>query len=325
MASVNAAGVVDNVTPAETIKSGFDKHNSHWHDYDAVLLTNSAAGSTAVGDVLAVSTAGDSAAVLGDAVSSFQEYVVAQAVIANAVTGEFARAGVVSAKSTGTIARGQYIRKSATARSVEDSGTSVGATVSPPAGTLGLALAAAVGGFVTMMLFDQTTTVGVTLINRAASRVQHSNSTIETTVYSYSVPGGTLSTDRALRLNAVIWYSGTAGGTSTFTVRAKYGATTIFSAAYSLVQDASNRGATFSLLLSARGATNTQSAQAFLDMGAVGTDGGVAAAPALPMIAVHNAVAEDSTLAKTLAVTFQHSVANASIVGTIEGVQLEHL
>lgn len=156
MAGVNTAGVVDNVTPAETIKSGWTKYNAHWHEYDAVLLTNSASGSTAVGDVLALSTAGDSAAVLGDTQSSLQQYVVAEAVIANAATGEFARSGIVSAKAQGSIARGQYVRKSATARAVEDSGTAVGATTAPPSGALGIALAAAAGGLVTCLWFGAT-------------------------------------------------------------------------------------------------------------------------------------------------------------------------
>lgn len=153
-----SATVIDNVAPADSLKTGADNVNAHWHQYDAVLLTNSAAGSTAVGDVLAVSTAGDSAAILGDTVRSLQKYVVAQAVIANAATGEFARSGVVTALANGAIARGQYIRKSATARSVEDAGTAIGATAAPPVGALGVALAAAAGGTVLMYLFDKTVT-----------------------------------------------------------------------------------------------------------------------------------------------------------------------
>lgn len=166
---------------------------------------------------------------------------------------------------------------------------------------------------------------GVQVLDRVASRTQVTNTTTETTVYSFSVVGGTLSTNKALRLNAVIWYSGTAGGTSTFTVRVKYGATTIFEASVSQAQDVNNRGTSFGVFLAARGATNTQSAQGFLNMGAPNTVEGVAAAAAAALLASHNNIAEDSTLAKTLAVTMQHSVANASIVGSIEGVQLEVL
>ena len=119
--------------------------------YDRATLTNSAAGSTAVGDVLAVSS---QTAILGDTVSSLQKFVVAQAIIANAASGEFARSGVVSAKSQGTIAAMQYVRKSATARAIEDAGVAVGATASPPQGAAGFAMAAASGGFCTIFLFD---------------------------------------------------------------------------------------------------------------------------------------------------------------------------
>lgn len=156
MASVATAKVVDNVTPAETIKAGWDKYNEHWHEYDAVLLTNRKGSSTAVGDVLAVSTANDSSAILGDTSASLQKFVVAQAIIADAATGEFARSGVVTAKATGSIALGQYVKKSGTTLTVDDAGTAIGATATPPAGTLGVALAAASGGTVLMHLFEQT-------------------------------------------------------------------------------------------------------------------------------------------------------------------------
>lgn len=118
-----------------------------------VELTNSAAGSTAIGDVLAVSS---KTAILGDTVTSRQRYVVAREVIANAALGTFAARGPVLAKSTGAIAAMQYVRKSATARCIEDSTVAVGAATALPAGAIGIALAAASGGFCTILLFDVT-------------------------------------------------------------------------------------------------------------------------------------------------------------------------
>ncbi len=117
-----------------------------------IRLTNSAAGSTAVGDVLAVSS---QTAVLGDTQGSLQKFAVAQAVIANGNAGPFAASGVVTAKAQGGIAAGRYVRKSATTRAVEDAGAAVGATTSPPIGALGIALAAAGGGLVLIYLFQQ--------------------------------------------------------------------------------------------------------------------------------------------------------------------------
>lgn len=150
MASISA--VVDNVTPAETIKDGFDTVNEHYHDYDGVELTNSAAGTTTVGDVLAWSSM---TAILGDTVSSLQKYVVAQAATANAAVGEFARSGYCTAKSTGTIAAMQFVRKSATARAIEDAGVAVSATNVPPMDAIGFATAAASGNLCAIFLYDR--------------------------------------------------------------------------------------------------------------------------------------------------------------------------
>jgi hypothetical protein len=153
--SLTTDDVVDNTDPdADTIQDGFSEFNEHGHVYDQIRLTNSAAGSTAVGDVLAVSS---ETAILGDTVSSLQKYVVAMAVIPNgSVSDKWARSGRVSAKSNGAIAANQYVRKSATARSIEDAGVAEGAATTPPKDAVGLARAAAAGGFCTIVLFERT-------------------------------------------------------------------------------------------------------------------------------------------------------------------------
>lgn len=128
-----------------------DHANSGAHRYISYELTNSAAGSTAVGDVLAVSSA---TGILGDTVNSLQKYVVAAEIIANAATGRFIGSGPAVAKATGAIAAMQYVRKSATARTIEDAGYAVGATSGPPPGAVGFAMAAAAAGFCTIFLFE---------------------------------------------------------------------------------------------------------------------------------------------------------------------------
>ena len=177
MPSTNSAAVVDNVTPAEAIASGWTKFNLHWHDYEGVSLTNRSGGSTVAGDVHVVSGANDASAILGDTVNTYQKCVVAMAVISNNAAGEYARSGYISAiKSTGTINRGDWIRKSATTKCVESTGVNglVSATAAPR-GAIGIACAAASGGFVAAMLFDKAATpvfprghiFGLTLSNSA--------------------------------------------------------------------------------------------------------------------------------------------------------------
>ena len=132
-------------------------------EYQPASLTNRKGSSTAVGDVLVVSAANASSAILGDTVSTFQKVVVAQAIIADAAAGEFALSGIVSAKANGPIALGQYVRKSATTLCIEDAGTAVGTTTAAPSGACGLALAAASGGFCTILLFPETQSISSSL------------------------------------------------------------------------------------------------------------------------------------------------------------------
>jgi hypothetical protein len=160
-----------------------DHTNSGAHRYISYELTNSAAGSTAVGDVLAVSS---QTAILGDTVSSLQQYVVAAEVIANAATGRFVGSGIVSAKCNGACAAMQYVRKSATARSIEDAGVTVGATVNPPIGAVGVALAAASGGLALIFLYGRTVSgsgiVGITaatIVLKTANEVVNNSSTLQ--------------------------------------------------------------------------------------------------------------------------------------------------
>jgi hypothetical protein len=57
-----------------------------------------------------------------------------------------------------------------------------------------------------------------------------SNSTTETTIYTYTIPGGTLSTGNAIKLRIPYKLSNTTGGNVTFTAKLLYGATTIATA-----------------------------------------------------------------------------------------------
>jgi hypothetical protein len=154
MPSTNASNLPD-TTPgsADKLKPAFEKVKAHWHEYDGATLTNRTGGGLVAGDVVALSTADDASVILTDTAGSRRQYVVARATIANAAAGEFGRAGTMSVKAQGAVARGAFVQKSATTKAVETTGIVMPET--PPVGALGVALAAAAGGFVTVIWFDQ--------------------------------------------------------------------------------------------------------------------------------------------------------------------------
>jgi hypothetical protein len=151
----------------------------------------------------------------------------------------------------------------------------------------------------------------------------------ETTVYSFSVPGGTLGTNRALRLKLIGDWLNTPG-TNSLTVRTKFGGTTLFSTAITVGANASRHALFYELMLSAHNATNAQVATLHY------FEGGATTAGAPPTIlgnagqsntgvGVYNALAIDSTVAQTLEVTFQNGAADAGLSSRCLAVHLELL
>ena len=168
MASVNASNQISHPPGGgDSLDAGATKLNAHWHEYQAATLTNRTGGQVVLGDVCAYDTANDTSVVSDDTVGSLKVFAVAQATIANASAGEFARAGVCQIKAQGTITRGDYIRKSATAKAAESTGVALATAGQAPAGTIGLALTAAAGGFCIAALFGQTVAIVGNGINYA--------------------------------------------------------------------------------------------------------------------------------------------------------------
>jgi hypothetical protein len=117
------------------------------------VLTNKTGGQLIAGDVVVVDTANDQAVALGDVVSTLRAVAVClDSVVGANLVGRFVLAGIAQAKAQGSIARGRYVRKSATTKALEDAGVTVDATTAPPSGTVGISLAAAAGGFCIVLL-----------------------------------------------------------------------------------------------------------------------------------------------------------------------------
>lgn len=156
------------------------------------------------------------------------------------------------------------------------------------------------------------------LLDRDMAEAEVVNTTTETTVYSYSVPGGTLGTTGILLLKfAGNWLANS--GTPLLTVRAKLGGTVIGVSNYAgvgIANDADRAAFTGEVLICANGATNSQRTHLTVWTGGrlpseVGAPPTVASSGSVHT-SEHNALALDSTAAQTLAITAQWSVANVA-------------
>jgi hypothetical protein len=165
----------------------------------------------------------------------------------------------------------------------------------------------------------------VTVENRDVTPADVVNTTTETTVYSFTVPGGTFGTDKALRLTLIGDYLNNSGANTSLTVRVKLGATTISSTTFTLVSsNAARRALTVTCTVSAANATNAQASSGRIALGTAGTVDGSALAPTLRE-GVHNSIAEDSTGDLALAVTYENSGAAATVSARALTVHLEKL
>jgi len=144
--------------------------------------------------------------------------------------------------------------------------------------------------------------VAVTNWYREASVKTITNTT--DTALSKSIDGGTLGTDDSIECEIIGDYLNPSGGGATFSGTVTYGATTLFSWSESLANHATDRRAfRLRFTLAAAGATNVQICHAELIIGALATIGGTATTPAVHKHSAYISAAEDSTAAKTLAVT----------------------
>jgi hypothetical protein len=170
------------------------------------------------------------------------------------------------------------------------------------------------GGAVTCSTCIQT-------LNKTTTDFTFSNSAAEQTIYSFSIPGGTLGTTSAVRLTLDSVFLNNTGGQRTFTLRVKYGATTLFQEAVAPINASAtvNIVAPLRLLLHADGAsTSAQRFQGEFSVGDGNTGapaagyGNVGAAPSFTFRPFGGTAAEDSTANKTLAVTVQFDAATAT-------------
>lgn len=160
--------------------------------------------------------------------------------------------------------------------------------------------------------------------DRDVAEAEVVNTTTETTVYTKTVAGGTLSTLRMLRLSAVGSYLNSSGAARNVTVRVKYGNTVIARGNFTAIATAGDRyPVPMDVDLMGGGATNAQRAKGVILLGGAGSNAGVGQDAGQSSYSSHDTCAEDSTADKALAVSVEHSAAHASLSFILRTVNVE--
>lgn len=156
-------------------------------------------------------------------------------------------------------------------------------------------------------------TLGIRVLARSTTEQAVTNTVVNTSVFSTNIPANTLGTNKTLRLVLTGYYTNTSGGASNLTPTVTWGGTTIASVA--LAYATGTQGAMYlEAIINANGATGSQRSNVRVNV--IPSAVNVAAAALTTenvLAAYHDTLAIDSTIAQTLGVNVQHSVANAAI------------
>ena len=169
--------------------------------------------------------------------------------------------------------------------------------------------------------------LAVGVLDRVLSTTTINTDNTERTLYSFSVPGGTLSNKYTLRLVLTGTILNNTGSSDSTTFKIKYGATTLYAASHSLGASANRRSWRIEVELTGFNATNVQELAGVFAIGTItvattGT-GGLAATAATVVPITGAAGAEDSTADKTLAVTSQFTASSANLEIVVRRATLE--
>lgn len=163
-----------------------------------------------------------------------------------------------------------------------------------------------------------------TVLARDVSTNSVTNTSVETTVFAYTVPGGTLSTNRMIRITAVAKYTNSSGANQSFAIKVKYGGTVV---AYfdhqAVTTDATNsRMIYMAVNLTANNATNAQSCTGTQSLGPAQANGGGGIAHSTH-VSGHTDLAIDSTINQNIEMSCAHSTAATTVIYAVYGVQVE--
>jgi hypothetical protein len=163
------------------------------------------------------------------------------------------------------------------------------------------------------------------LLNTVTTDVTYSSSTAENTLLSYSVPGGTLSTGNVIRVTMHVSGLGVTGS-NTWTLRFKYGATTLATKVYTNVSGNNTFVGKMEFLLAGAGSTSSQNGSYSLNLGNANYIANAALLQAMMFSeSAQGTSAIDSTSSQTLAITSQHSNSGGSDNITVSIITTEVL
>jgi hypothetical protein len=159
--------------------------------------------------------------------------------------------------------------------------------------------------------------LNLTTLDKTVSSITIASSTVETAVYSVSIPANTLGTRKSIKFKFIGDYLNNSGGNANFTVRVTYGATTLLSTgAIAIATSASRRALIVEGEIMAAGATNAQAGWCDITLSdqPLGGNSTVEAATYPPGKRMGgNVLAEDSTSAKNLQILITHGVNSANV------------
>lgn len=143
------------------------------------------------------------------------------------------------------------------------------------------------------------------------------SSVAETTWLSWNVPANTLRTNRGVKVTIIYDFLNDTGAGDFFTLRVKYGATTMFADASAAIgANAARRDGVLEVWLMGDTATNVQLCRGRMQLGGVSAattgTGDLAGTVGMAGAPWGGAAAEDSTADKTLAITIQNNVNSAN-------------
>lgn len=172
---------------------------------------------------------------------------------------------------------------------------------------------------------------GVVTLDRDVSQNEVVSTAAETTVYSYSVAGGTLSTTRSVRVTMIGDYLNNSGAGRDLAIKLKYGSTTVLTASFSSSPGATRGQIRFNATIAAANSASAQVAEGWSVMADTGDGGASGTMVSLPtsstkiLSGVNNAVAENSSGALTLSLTAQHNASSANLSFRCHTVHVEVL
>lgn len=244
----------------------------------------------------------------------------------NGVTLQTAGSATDFLAANGSYVAGSVSNASTTAKGIVEIATSAEITAGTGTGSTGAVIAISPDGLAASTpVFNGSGLTGITkLLNTVTTDVTYSSSTAENTLLSYSVPANTLGTSNVIRVTLHFTSIGVSS-TNTWTLRFKYGATTVVTKTYTNVSGNNTYQGKVEFLLAAAGTTSSQNGSYALNLGSGSYIGNGNLQAMMFSESAQGTAAEDSTASKTLAITSQHSNSSANDNVTVSVIVTEVL